>query len=50
MAQQKRKKKKKQSGLSAEIFRIVAKSLQAAVDEAMDDIFRDWNKMNGKQF
>ena len=38
----KRKKKKQSSGLEAELFRIMEKSLKAAMDKALDDIFRDW--------
>ena len=35
-------KKKQSSVLEAELFRIMEKSLKAAMDKAMDDIFRDW--------
>lgn len=38
----KRKKKKKQSVLEKELLRFMEKSLKAAVDAALDDIFRDW--------
>lgn len=38
----KKKKKKQQSALEAEIFKIIEKSLNAAVDKALDDIFKDW--------
>lgn len=41
-AERKRKKKKKQTDLFTEINKIVEKSLQAAVDQAMDEIFKDW--------
>ena len=37
-----KKKKKRQSLLEAELFRIMEKSLKAAMDKALDDIFRDW--------
>ena len=37
-----KKKKKKQSILEAEIMRIMEKSLKAAIDLALDDIFKDW--------
>ena len=37
-----KKKKKRQSLLEAELFRIMEKSLKAATDKALDDIFRDW--------
>ena len=36
------KKKKKKSTLEAEIFSILHKSLKAALDMAMDDIFKEW--------
>ena len=37
-----KKKKKRQSLLEAELFRIIEKSLKVAMDKALDDIFRDW--------
>ena len=37
-----KKKKKRQSLLEAELFRIMEKSLKAAMDKDLDDIFRDW--------
>ena len=37
-----KKKKKRQSLLEAELFRIMEKSLKAAMDKALDDIFKDW--------
>ena len=40
--ERKKKKKKQQSIIQAELNRIVEKSLQAAIDKAMDDIFKDW--------
>lgn len=40
--ERKKKKKKQQSALEAEIFKIIEKSLNAAVDKALDDIFKDW--------
>ena len=45
MSQQKKdkdKKKKKKSALEAEIFAILNKSMKAALDMALDDIFKDW--------
>ena len=36
------KKKKKQSVLEAEIMRIMEKSLKTALDQALDDIFKDF--------
>ena len=44
-AERKKKKKKQQSILQAEINKIIEKSLQAAVDQAMDEIFKDWKYM-----
>ena len=37
-----KKKRKRQSLLEAELFRIMEKSLKVAMDKALDDIFRDW--------
>ena len=37
-----KKKKKRQSLLEAELFRIMEKSLKVAMDKALEDIFRDW--------
>ena len=45
MSQQKKdkdKKKKKKSTLEAEIFAILNKSMKAALDMALDDIFKNW--------
>ena len=45
MSQQKKdkdKKKKKKSTLEAEIFAILNKSMKAALDMALDDIFKEW--------
>ncbi len=36
------KKKKKKSVLEAEILSIMEKSMKAALDKALDDIFKDW--------
>ncbi len=36
------KKKKKQSALEAEIFALMQKSLKAALDAAMRDLFKDF--------
>ena len=38
----KKKKKKDQSILEAEIFAIMEKSLKQAMDMALDDLFKDW--------
>ena len=40
--QDKRKKKKKKSVLEAEIMSLMQKSLKAALEMALDDIFKDW--------
>ncbi len=40
--ERKKKKKKQESIIEKEVFRFVEKSLQAAVDKAMDNIFKDW--------
>ena len=37
-----KKKKKKKSTLEAEIYSIMQKSLKAALDKALDDIFKEW--------
>ena len=37
-----KKKKKQQSILEAEIFKIIEKSMQEALNKAMDDVFKDW--------
>ena len=43
MSERKRdKKKKKKSVLEAEILSLMQKSLKAALDAALDDIFKDW--------
>lgn len=38
----KEKKKKKKSVLEAEIMRIMEKSLITALDQALDDLFKDF--------
>lgn len=38
------KKKKKQSVLEKEIFSIMEKSMKTALDAAVDDLLKDWNK------
>ena len=38
----KEKKKKKKSILEGEIMSIMEKSMKAALDKALDDIFKDW--------
>lgn len=38
----KKKKKKKQSEIEKELFRIMEKSLEAAMNKALDGIFKDW--------
>ena len=42
MSDQERKKKKKQSTLEAEVFRLLQKSMDAAIKKALDEVFRDW--------
>ena len=37
-----RKKKKKDNWLANEIMTIMEKSMKAALDKAMDDLFKDW--------
>ena len=41
---EKDKKKKRQSIIEAEIFAIMEKSLKTAMDAALDEIFKDFNK------
>lgn len=38
------KKKKKQSILEKEIFGIMEKSMKTALDAAIDDLLKDWDK------
>ena len=38
------KKKKKQSILVKEIFGIMEKSMKTALDAAVDDLLKDWDK------
>ena len=37
-----REKDKKKSILEAEVMSIIEKSMKAALDKALDDIFKDW--------
>ena len=39
---EKKRKKKKQAALEAEIFKIMEKSLDAALKKSLDDIFKDF--------
>ena len=41
-SQKKERKKKKKSVLEAEILALMQKSLRAALDAALNDIFKDW--------
>ena len=41
-SQKKARKKKKKSVLEAEILALMQKSLKAALEMALDDIFKDW--------
>ena len=38
------KNKKKNSVLEKEIFSIIEKSIKTALDAAVDDLLKDWNK------
>ena len=40
--EKKKKKEKKKSVLEAEILAFMQKSMKAALDLALDDIFKDW--------
>lgn len=42
MSERDKKKKKKKSVLEAEILSFMRKSLKAALDLALDDLFKDW--------
>ena len=37
--------KKQKSWLEDEIFRIMEASLKSAMDAALDDVFKEWDKM-----
>lgn len=39
-----KKKKRKQSVMEQEIFSFMSKSLNAALNVALDDILKDWDK------
>ena len=41
-AERKKKKKKQQSIIQAQINKIIEKSLKATVEQALDEIFKDW--------
>ena len=41
-AERKKKKKKQHSIIQAQINKIIEKSLKATVDQALDEIFKDW--------
>ena len=41
-AERKKKKKKQQSIIQTQINKIVEKSLKATVDQALNEIFKDW--------
>ena len=38
----KKKKKERESELEKMIFQLIEKGLKAGIDQAMDDIFKDW--------
>lgn len=42
MSDRERKKKKKQSTLATEVFRLLEKSMDAAIKKALDEVFKDW--------
>ena len=42
--EEEKKKKKKQSTLEKEIFSIMEKSMKTALDAAIDDLMKDWDK------
>ena len=42
MTERERKKKKKERTLATEIFRILEKSMDAAIKKALDEVFKDW--------
>lgn len=42
MKEKKKKKKKKQSIIEAELMRFMEQSMKAALDAALDDIFKNW--------
>ena len=46
----KKRKKKQQSQMEAFIFSMMEKSMKAALDAAMKDLFKDWKKRNGEKF
>ena len=41
-AERKKKKKKQQSIIQTQLNKIIEKSLKATVDQALDEIFKDW--------
>ena len=45
-----KKKKRKQSVLEQEVFSFMTKSLDAALNVALDEILKDWDKNNSVQF
>ena len=42
MSDRERKKKKKQSTLATEVFRLLEKSMDAAIKKALNEVFKDW--------
>ena len=42
MSDRELKKKKKQSTLATEVFRLLEKSMDAAIKKALDEVFKDW--------
>lgn len=45
-----KKKKRKQSVLEQEIFSFMSKSLNTALNVALDEILKDWEKNKNVQF
>lgn len=41
-AERKKKKKKQQSIIQTQLNKIIEKSLKATVDQALNEIFKDW--------
>ena len=42
-SEKEKKKTKKQAALEAEIFKIMEKSLNAAINKALDDVFKNFD-------
>lgn len=44
----KKKKKREQSIVEKEVFNIMEKSMKTALDAAIDDLLKDWDKNTNK--